>query len=1059
MSSGTPARGIRNRYRRPRFHRFALSLLAAIAFPSAIHAAPPPAVPGRIVVTLTEAGGRALRQGGLRLPAPPGAASRAPHLVPLFTAASGPLARYAVLTFHPDPADGATPEAAAATWIEAIRAAPEVTGAEPDRVLRMAALPDDPYFAGKDSLPAQFHLWNPGGLSLNAARAWPFVPAGREVVVGVLDSGLDWHHPDLAGPAPPGGRLWVNAAEASGQDGVDDDQNGFVDDVVGWDFVHLTSAPGGGANPAPGEDATTPDADPSDQAGHGTQVAGLVTAITGNGIGLAGAAPAARIMPVRVGWLGTSGDSFVLMSFCAQGIEYAARNGARVLNCSWDSANLDGLGAAVDEAIQAYDVVIVASAGNHGDTSTSIEYLGSRTDVLGVAGILESGVKASQSNYGSWVEIAAFYRGMPSTQYNRSTQTSTYIVNSVGGTSFASPQVAAEAALLRAVAPGADAAAVRNAVVAGGRDLSDVEPDYASGLGGGLADFKAGVQALGGGWDAATPARGLTPDPDALGLAFLADSTLNLVAGDTGLPAPGWTGGMPRNVPKEVTLPPVVAHWETGAPAILVWADGPELRAARESGTSVPGWPVPLPAGASALVAAPLGTGGDAVFVPHGDDVLVLAAAPGGLVSRNLGAALTAIAISAPGADSTVLVAGVDTTGALVLLRDGPQGTGPVLPTGLAAGVPPMIGEFAAPGAPEVVVAAPDSLAPGSLQHVFFVEPTGTVALTVDLNSPPIEALSLAGFASGLRVAVVAVDTAGGVHVIDRDGTVQSANAPGLVAGEVLCADVDGDYASDLLVLTRDGVLAGWNSDLLPLPGFPRTFPHGFTEPPVITGGGGARFVAVTDTAGTLWSLPLGSASRPDPWTAAGGGPGRARFLGFDRATPVAPTAALRWEGPAPGRVCWEGTGLDVFLRLRLLGTGESVWEGPPDDDGCAAVAVGDAGATVRLEGRGRDGAWRRLAEIAIPGPEAPGLRAAVPSPNPFRSETRLSWSGARGPVRVEILDVRGRLVLARTLAGETGGFRWDGEDGAGVRTAPGIYFLKLADGRATAVRRVLRLP
>src|SRR5262249_52576950 len=151
---------------------------------------------------------------------------------------------------------------------------------------------------------------------------------------------VDWHHPDLGGLQPPGGVIAVNTAELNGGPGIDDDDDGYTDDVVGWDFVDLTGVTlGPGQGPAPGEDGFIPDADPSDQAGHGTQVAGLVNAITNNAAGIAGAAPAARILPVRVGWRGSDSVPYVLMSFCAQGLRYAALRGARVANCSWDSAN------------------------------------------------------------------------------------------------------------------------------------------------------------------------------------------------------------------------------------------------------------------------------------------------------------------------------------------------------------------------------------------------------------------------------------------------------------------------------------------------------------------------------------------------------------------------------------------------------------------------------------------------------------------------------------------------------------------------------------------------
>ena len=97
-------------------------------------------------------------------------------------------------------------------------------------------------------------------------------------------------------------------------------------------------------------------------------------------------------MVLRAGWLSPSGP-VVYMSFCAQAIEYAALNGARVLNCSWDSIGdaQYGLAAALDVAINTYGVVVVGSAGNAGTSSTASQYLASREDCLGVAGVLESG--------------------------------------------------------------------------------------------------------------------------------------------------------------------------------------------------------------------------------------------------------------------------------------------------------------------------------------------------------------------------------------------------------------------------------------------------------------------------------------------------------------------------------------------------------------------------------------------------------------------------------------------------------------------------------------------
>jgi thermitase len=118
--------------------------------------------------------------------------------------------------------------------------------------------------------------------------------------------------------------------------------------------------------------------------GHGTAVAGIIGAIPDNGIGLAGVVPQVRLMVLRMGWLqsgATPPSGLVDMSYAAAAIRYATRNGAHVMNCSWQSQNLSGLDAAVTAATRA-GLVLVNAAGNGGTPNT---YLGQRPDVIAVA--------------------------------------------------------------------------------------------------------------------------------------------------------------------------------------------------------------------------------------------------------------------------------------------------------------------------------------------------------------------------------------------------------------------------------------------------------------------------------------------------------------------------------------------------------------------------------------------------------------------------------------------------------------------------------------------------
>src|SRR5262249_23738821 len=155
------------------------------------------------------------------------------------------------------------------------------------------------------------------------------VARGAGVVIAVVDTGVDFTHPDLAANA------WVNPGEIPGN-GIDDDGNGYVDDVHGWDFAN-------------------DDADPDDDYGHGTHVAGTAAAVGNNGVGIVGIAWESRVMAVK--GISASGSGFV--SDLAAGIVYAAENGARVINASWGGSHSQ----VIDDAIafaHAAGVVFVA---------------------------------------------------------------------------------------------------------------------------------------------------------------------------------------------------------------------------------------------------------------------------------------------------------------------------------------------------------------------------------------------------------------------------------------------------------------------------------------------------------------------------------------------------------------------------------------------------------------------------------------------------------------------------------------------------------------------------
>jgi PKD repeat protein/N-acetylneuraminic acid mutarotase len=353
--------------------------------------------------------------------------------VPLFQRTAGEgqpdprgLARIYVLQL---PADRDVPAAVAA-----LSANPDVAWAEPDYLAYAAdTTPNDPLFAKQ---------W--GLAKIQAPAAWDVVTGTAAVAIAIVDSGLDLTHPDLAG------KVWVNPGEIPGN-GLDDDNNGLVDDVYGWDFVNEVN-------------------DPSDDNGHGTQVGGVAAAATDNGTGVAGVCWGCRLMAVKVMQGGVANYSDI-----AQGVLYAAQKGAKVINLSLGGySNSQAVRTAVQAAVEDYGAVVVAGAGN--DSSSMPFYPAAYPEVLAVAGTDAGDLKWSGSNYGSWVDVSA-----PAVAI-----TTTYMGGDYGpadGTSFSTSFASGLAGLVRSQHPGWSPALVRAQVVHTADPIDALNPGYEGLLG------------------------------------------------------------------------------------------------------------------------------------------------------------------------------------------------------------------------------------------------------------------------------------------------------------------------------------------------------------------------------------------------------------------------------------------------------------------------------------------------------------------------------------------------------------------------------------------------
>ncbi|MBU2263726.1 S8 family serine peptidase [Patescibacteria group bacterium] len=357
---------------------------------------------------------------------------------------------------------------------------PEVEYAEPNYIYQASIIPSDTYFS---------HQWYLQ--KIKAIEAWDNVRESPDIVIAILDSGVQINHPDLQS------NIWLNKKEIVNNN-IDDEKNGFIDDINGWDFINNVPDPAPKFKPGFTEDGIL----------HGTIIAGIAAASGNNAAGIAGVTWKAKIMPLKV--LDDKGDGSV--SKVLKAVDYAIANGANIINLSFVGF---GYSKSLDDAIKrAYDagVIVVAAGGNevgHGNGyyldqtpmyPVCLDGANGENRVIGVAATDTIDQKANFSSFGNkCIDIAAPGVSVFSTviyspdNYIKDHFFNKYYNGYWSGTSVAVPMVSGAIALIESANPTLDRNEIIKALLDNTDNISRINPTYLAQLGKGRLNVAAAV--------------------------------------------------------------------------------------------------------------------------------------------------------------------------------------------------------------------------------------------------------------------------------------------------------------------------------------------------------------------------------------------------------------------------------------------------------------------------------------------------------------------------------------------------------------------------------------
>ncbi|MBF0205672.1 MAG: S8 family serine peptidase [Oligoflexia bacterium] len=314
--------------------------------------------------------------------------------------------------------------------MQQLRQSPMVEIAEPNYIVHVltaentdSVIPNDPMFSKLwglkntgNNLPNFVENKGVAGADIDALRAWEISTGSRSIKIAIIDTGIDYGHPDIKD------NMWVNRAEAQGQAGVDDDGNGFVDDIYGYDFANK-------------------DADPRDDNKHGTHVAGTIGAVHNNGLGITGVMGEVTLMPVKF----LAGNGSGSLDAAIEAIDYATKMNVDIMSNSWGGGGYSQL---LEQAIsRARDrgIVFVAAAGNNGTDNDSSPQYPANYQVENVISVAAHNINDALSNFSCYgkntVHVAAPGENILSTVLNGAYAT-------LSGTSMATPHISGAIGLL-----------------------------------------------------------------------------------------------------------------------------------------------------------------------------------------------------------------------------------------------------------------------------------------------------------------------------------------------------------------------------------------------------------------------------------------------------------------------------------------------------------------------------------------------------------------------------------------------------------------------------------